>query len=129
MALTTIIVGEDQLIIAAMAGMVGDIMDPIQSSDFPTLVTTLLPMVIGPVVTAIFKRLMPSIPAAWKPILSAVIGALTGVFSGPAAAGPVADAAVGFALGLGGSKGRDLLRGKPNTSTVPCPDKINEDKA
>lgn len=91
-----------------------------ESSDFPTLVTTLLPMVVGPIITAIAKRLMPSIPSTWKPIISAVIGALTGVFSGPAAAGPVLDASLGFALGLGGAKGRDLLRGKTEVSAKAC---------
>ena len=84
------------------------------------LVTTLLPLVVGPIVTAVFKRILPSIPAAWKPILSAVIGALTGVFSGPAAAGPIADAALGFGLGLGGAKGRDLILDKPYANKQIC---------
>ena len=87
------------------------------------ILKSVLPVVVGPCVTWVIKKVLPSIPAGWKPIISAIAGSLSAVFAGDATVlataleispGVVtaATAITGIAGGLAGSKGRDLLQGK-----------------
>lgn len=100
-------------------------MEVVESNDVGKLAFTLLPLVVGPLATWAAKKIMPTIPAAWKPILSAIIGAFTAAMTGGQSV--VADVAVGAGLGLGGAKARDLLVHKPGACVAADP--INKDVA
>lgn len=78
----------------------------------------LLPMLVGPLVTAAAKWLVSQfaakIPAAWVPVVSGAAGAVTAVLAGDVSTvvTTATSAVTGAAAGFGGSKARDVLVGK-----------------
>lgn len=94
--------------------------------DFATIWAMLQPFLplLAPLVVAALKKFAPSLIEAFppwaKPLASAVIGMLIAWLSGlagePAAMGAIAS---GAALGLAGSKVRDLAVRKPSACATP----------
>lgn len=77
------------------------------------IIKPFLPL-LAPVLIAAIKSVSPkiidAIPAMYKPIVSAAIAVVISILAGMTGGGEIATAAV---MGLAGSKGRDLLVGKP----------------
>lgn len=84
--------------------------------------------ILAPYIIALLKKALPDVmeqvPAFWKPILSAVAGIViaylgTQVTGETVTPNLILNYGLAAGLGLGGSKARDLRKGRPYASSEP----------